>query len=81
MWSSFLRTLIRTCSRSPPRRVAYIGGSDGPGCGSGVPVVGSTVDVIYIASARGGAGPGASGQVQDLQGHHQDEQEQLLDHF
>ena len=24
---------------------------------------------------------GASGQVQDLQGHHQDDQEQLLDHF
>ena len=26
-------------------------------------------------------GPRASGQVQDLQGHHQDDQEQLLDHF
>ncbi len=26
-------------------------------------------------------GPGASGQVQDLQGHHQDDQEQLLDNL
>ena len=41
----------------------------------------TTVDVIYIASTRDETGPGASGQVQDLQGHHQDDQEQLLDHF
>ena len=26
-------------------------------------------------------GTKASGQVQDLQGHHQDDQEQILDHF
>ncbi len=39
------------------------------------------LDVIYIASTRDETGPGASGQVQDLQGHHQDDQEQLLDHF
>ena len=26
-------------------------------------------------------GTGASGQVMDLQGHHQDDQEQLLDHL
>ena len=30
---------------------------------------------------RDETGPGASGQVRDLQGHHQDDQEQLLDHF
>ena len=40
-----------------------------------------TVDVIHIASTRDEAGPGAPGQVEDLQGHHQDDQEQLLDHF
>ena len=40
-----------------------------------------TMDVSYIASTRDETGPGASGQVQDLQGHHQDDQEQLLDHF
>ena len=39
------------------------------------------VDVIYIASNRDNAGPGASGQVQDHQEHQQDDQEQLLDHF
>ncbi len=38
------------------------------------------VDVIYIASSRDDTGPGASGHVQDLQGHHQDDQEQLLEH-
>ena len=37
--------------------------------------------VISTASTRDEAGPGASGQIQDLQGHHQDDQEQLLDHF
>ena len=40
-----------------------------------------TVDVIQIASNRDNTGPGASGQVQDLQGHFQKDQEQLLDHF
>ncbi len=38
-----------------------------------------TVDVIYIASNRDNTAPGASGQVQDCQGHLQDDQEQLLD--
>ncbi len=40
-----------------------------------------TVDVIYIASTMDETGPGAPGQVQDLQGHLQDDQEQLLDNF
>ncbi len=40
-----------------------------------------SVDVIYIASTKDETGLGASGQVRDLQGHHQDDQEQLLAHF
>ena len=39
------------------------------------------VDVIYIASTRDETRPGASGQVQDHQEHHQDDQEQLQDDF
>ena len=46
------------------------GGSDAP-----------TVDVIYSASNKDDTGPGASGEVQDHQEHHQDDQEQLQDHF
>ena len=34
-----------------------------------------------VAGTRDERGPGNSGQVQDLQGHHQDDQEQILDHF
>ncbi len=41
----------------------------------------STVDVIYSASSKHNTGPGASGEVQDHQEHHQDDQEQLQDHF
>ena len=40
-----------------------------------------TVEVIYSASNRDETGPGASGQVQELQEHHQDVQEELQDHF
>ena len=40
-----------------------------------------TVDVIYIASNKEETNPGASGQVQDHQEHHRDDQEQLLDDF
>ena len=40
-----------------------------------------TVDVIYIASNKEETNPGASGQVQDHQEHHRDDQEQLLDNF
>ena len=39
------------------------------------------VDVIYVASNREETKPGASGQVQDHQEHHRDDQEQLLDNF
>ena len=39
------------------------------------------MDVIYVASTKDETGSGASGQVQDRQEHHQDDQEQLLDHF
>ena len=38
-------------------------------------------DVIYIASSKEETNPGASGQVQDHQEHHRDDQEQLLDNF
>ena len=41
----------------------------------------ATVDVIYSASNKDKTGPGASGEVQDHQEHHQDDQEQLRDHF
>ena len=40
-----------------------------------------SVDVIYIASNKEETNPGASGQVQDHQEHHRDDQEQLLDNF
>ena len=40
-----------------------------------------SVDVIYSPNNRDNTGPGASGQVLDVQGHLQDGQEQLLDHF
>ena len=53
------------------------GGSGGPGDGSGGPAV----DVIYSASNKDNTAPGASGEVQDHQEHHQDDQEQLQDHF
>ena len=36
------------------------------------------MDVIYIASNKEETNPGASGQVQDHQEHHRDDQEQLL---
>ena len=39
------------------------------------------VDVIYSASNKDNTAPGASGEVQDHQEHHQDDQEQLQDHF
>ena len=39
------------------------------------------LDVIYIASNKEETNPGASGQVQDPQEHHRDDQEQLLDDF
>ncbi len=39
------------------------------------------MDVIYIAGTKDEAGLGASGQVPDPQGHEQDDQEQLPDHF
>ena len=39
------------------------------------------VDVIYSASNKDETGPGASGEVQDHQEHHQDDQEQLQDDF
>ena len=39
------------------------------------------MDVIYIASNKEETNPGASGQVQDHQEHHRDDQEQLLDNF
>ena len=39
------------------------------------------MDVIYSASNREEINPGASGQVQDHQEHHRDDQEQLLDDF
>ena len=42
---------------------------------------GCMVDVIYSASSRDNTAPGASGEVQDHQEHHQDDQEQLQDHF
>ena len=41
----------------------------------------TTVDVIYVASNRNNTAPGASGEVQDHQEHHQDDQEKLQDHF
>ncbi len=44
-------------------------------------VPGTAVDVIYSASNRDNTGPGASGEVQDHQEHHRDDQEHLLDHF
>ena len=37
------------------------------------------MDVIYVASNSEETNPGASGQVQDHQEHHRDDQEQLLD--
>ena len=40
-----------------------------------------TVDVMYVASNKEETNPGASGQVQDHQEHHRDDQEQLLDNF
>ena len=40
-----------------------------------------TVDVIYTASNKDNTAPGAPGEVQDHQEHHQDDQEQLQDHF
>ena len=44
--------------------------------------VGSTPSLLrWTSFILPAAGTGASGQVQDLQGHHQDDQEQLLDHF
>ena len=36
---------------------------------------------FYVASTREETNPGASGQVQDHQEHHRDDQEQLLDNF
>ena len=39
------------------------------------------VDVIYSASNKEETNPGASGQVQDHQEHHRDDQEQPLDNF
>ena len=39
------------------------------------------MDVIYVASNKDNTAPGASGEVQDHQEHHQDDQEQLQDHF
>ena len=39
------------------------------------------MEVIYIASNKEETNPGASGQVQDHQEHHRDDQEQLLDDF
>ena len=41
----------------------------------------TTVDVIYVASNKDNTAPGASGEVQDHHEHHQDDQEQLQDHF
>ena len=40
-----------------------------------------TVDVIYVASNKDNTAPGASGEVQDHQEHHRDDQEKLQDHF
>ena len=39
------------------------------------------MDAIYIASNREETGTGGSGEVQDHQEHHRDDQEQLLDNF
>ena len=39
------------------------------------------MNVTCIASNKEEAGPGGSGQVQDHQEHHRDDQEQLLDNF
>ena len=36
---------------------------------------------MYVASNKDNTAPGASGEVQDHQEHHQDDQEQLQDHF
>ena len=41
----------------------------------------TTIDVIHSASNKDSSAPGASGVVQDHQEHHQDDQEQLQDHF
>ena len=49
--------------------------------GSGIILGFSTVDVMYSASNKDNTAPGASGEVQDHQEHHQDDQEQLLDDF
>ena len=39
------------------------------------------MDVIYVASNKDNTAPGASGEVQDHQEHHRDDQEKLQDHF
>ena len=41
----------------------------------------STLGVIHVASNKNNIAPGASGEVQDHQEHHQDDQEPLQDHF
>ena len=44
-------------------------------------IFGRAVDVMYSASNKDNTTPGASGEVQDHQEHHQDDQEQLQGHF
>ena len=54
--------------------MAFLGGPQNYECSL-------AVDVIYVASNKEETNPGASGQVQDHQEHHRDDQEQLLDKF
>ena len=39
------------------------------------------MDVINVASNKDNTAPGASGEVQDHQEHHRDDQEKLQDHL